>query len=283
MNDSTEKNQTQDVLLLIVKWGGELTEAGQKQAVALGKAFRRLYVHDSGQYGDDVDLGLVRIHSTCRHDLKIYASDEGRVQMTAAAFTKGFLSLEGKLPPILIHMVNSANTNGFLNNNNDCWLEQRKLKRRLKVALHKDAAFGKADYELLAPTQAKSVLYAMQLIQNPLATCHRLRDHVKRLINRLDVLAKESNHAVLRKVDSWDLLLARWKRLYRDYCIPNGEYDVAKIPAIYDSIKYDIQHNPGIFEMSEAYEFFDCAMNLTHIITPQVGNLFLFFFDRNPV
>jgi hypothetical protein len=29
-----------------------------------------------------------------RHDLKIYASDEGRVQMTAAAFAKGLLALE---------------------------------------------------------------------------------------------------------------------------------------------------------------------------------------------
>lgn len=33
-------------------------------------------------------LGFLRLHSTYRHDLKIYASDEGRVQMTAAAFTK---------------------------------------------------------------------------------------------------------------------------------------------------------------------------------------------------
>ena len=33
-------------------------------------------------------LGFLRLHSTFRHDLKIYASDEGRVQMTAAAFTK---------------------------------------------------------------------------------------------------------------------------------------------------------------------------------------------------
>ena len=32
--------------------------------------------------------GLLRLHSTYRHDLKIYASDEGRVQMTAAAFAK---------------------------------------------------------------------------------------------------------------------------------------------------------------------------------------------------
>ena len=32
--------------------------------------------------------GLLRLHSTYRHDLKIYSSDEGRVEMTAAAFAK---------------------------------------------------------------------------------------------------------------------------------------------------------------------------------------------------
>ena len=63
-------------------------------------------------------LGLLRLHSTYRHDLKIYASDEGRVQMTAAAFTKGLLALEGELTPILFQMVKSAHTNGLLDN--DC-------------------------------------------------------------------------------------------------------------------------------------------------------------------
>ena len=51
--------------------------------------------------------GLLRLHSTYRHDLKIYSSDEGRVQMSAAAFTKGLLDLEGNsLTPILVSLVN---------------------------------------------------------------------------------------------------------------------------------------------------------------------------------
>ena len=40
---------------------------------------------------------------TYRHDLKIYSSDEGRVQTSAAAFTQGLLDLEGdSLTPILV-------------------------------------------------------------------------------------------------------------------------------------------------------------------------------------
>ncbi|XP_058771120.1 inositol hexakisphosphate and diphosphoinositol-pentakisphosphate kinase VIP1-like isoform X1 [Vicia villosa] len=49
--------------------------------------------------------GLLRLHSTHRHDLKIYSSDEGRVQMSAAAFAKGLLDLEGQLTPILVSLV----------------------------------------------------------------------------------------------------------------------------------------------------------------------------------
>jgi len=42
----------------------------------------------AGDYAQSQGLGLLRLHSTFRHDLKIYASDEGRVQMTAAAFAR---------------------------------------------------------------------------------------------------------------------------------------------------------------------------------------------------
>ena len=42
----------------------------------------------TGDYAGFPGCGLLRLHSTYRHDLKIYASDEGRVQMTAAAFAK---------------------------------------------------------------------------------------------------------------------------------------------------------------------------------------------------
>lgn len=39
--------------------------------------------------------------------------------MTAAAFAKGLLALEGELTPILVQMVKSANTNGLLDNENE--------------------------------------------------------------------------------------------------------------------------------------------------------------------
>ena len=75
-------------LLMILKWGGELTPAGIQQAEQLGKVFRCIYPGGAGEYGSLPGSGFLRLHNTYRHDLKVYASDEGRVQMTAAAFVK---------------------------------------------------------------------------------------------------------------------------------------------------------------------------------------------------
>ena len=65
-------------------------------AEQIGRSFReRIYQGN----------GLLRLHSTYRHDLKIYSGDEGRVLVSAAAFTKGLLDLEGFLTPILESLV----------------------------------------------------------------------------------------------------------------------------------------------------------------------------------
>jgi inositol hexakisphosphate/diphosphoinositol-pentakisphosphate kinase len=55
--------------------------------------------------GTGIDSGLLRLHSTYRHDLQCQASEEGRCLKTAAAFLKGLLAFEGALAPILASMV----------------------------------------------------------------------------------------------------------------------------------------------------------------------------------
>ncbi len=67
-------------LLLVLKWGGELTKLGEKQAMALGHSFREsLY---PGVGSEVSGGGLLRLHSTFRHDLKIKTSDEVRKNAT---------------------------------------------------------------------------------------------------------------------------------------------------------------------------------------------------------
>jgi len=98
-------------LLVVVKHGGVLTHAGRSQAEALGADFRHS-IYPGASEGGEGGTGLLRLHSTYRHDLKIWSSDEGRVQMSAAAFAKTLLDLEGtSLAPILVSLVN---LNGFM-------------------------------------------------------------------------------------------------------------------------------------------------------------------------
>ncbi len=73
--------------MFILKWGGQLTHSGIEQSIELGKIFRYNLYPTSND-------GILRLHSTYRHDLKVYSSDEGRCVQTAAAFCKGLLDLE---------------------------------------------------------------------------------------------------------------------------------------------------------------------------------------------
>ena len=58
-------------LLLIAKWGGEVTPAGERVAEELGKAFRCMYPGGEGEYSLLPGSGFLRLHSTYRHDLKV--------------------------------------------------------------------------------------------------------------------------------------------------------------------------------------------------------------------
>lgn len=88
---SSESSQ-KDTLWVIVKWGGNLTKEGDEEAINCGKDFR------AAMYPDDD--GLLTLHATYRHDLKIYTTEESREIATAAAFAKGLLCLRGSLAQI---------------------------------------------------------------------------------------------------------------------------------------------------------------------------------------
>lgn len=87
-------------LQMVLKYAGSLTPAGASQAEMLGHKFR------CDMYSGEGEMGLLRLHATQRHDFKVYSSDEGRVQMSAASFTKGLLDLDNdSLTPICVALV----------------------------------------------------------------------------------------------------------------------------------------------------------------------------------
>ncbi|XP_075945647.1 inositol hexakisphosphate and diphosphoinositol-pentakisphosphate kinase 2 isoform X6 [Anarhichas minor] len=258
-------------LLLVLKWGGELTPAGRVQAEELGRAFRCMYPGGQGDYAGFPGCGLLRLHSTYRHDLKIYASDEGRVQMTAAAFAKGLLALEGELTPILVQMVKSGNMNGLLDSDSDSLTDcQQKVKARLHEIMQKGQEFTEEDYQKLAPTGSPSLVNSMKVIQDPVKTCDKVYALIQSLNSQIRKRLEDPKSADLQLYHSetLELMLQRWSKLERDFRMKNGRYDISKIPDIYDCIKYDSQHNASL-GLEDTLELFRLSRALADIVIPQ--------------
>ncbi|XP_072868201.1 inositol hexakisphosphate and diphosphoinositol-pentakisphosphate kinase 1 isoform X6 [Chlorocebus sabaeus] len=258
-------------LLLVLKWGGELTPAGRVQAEELGRAFRCMYPGGQGDYAGFPGCGLLRLHSTFRHDLKIYASDEGRVQMTAAAFAKGLLALEGELTPILVQMVKSANMNGLLDSDGDSLSScQHRVKARLHHILQQDAPFGPEDYDQLAPTRSISLLNSMTIIQNPVKVCDQVFALIENLTHQIRERMQDPRSVDLQLYHSetLELMLQRWSKLEHDFRQKSGRYDISKIPDIYDCVKYDVQHN-GSLGLQGTAELLRLSKALADVVIPQ--------------
>uniref|UniRef100_A0A673KP39 Inositol hexakisphosphate and diphosphoinositol-pentakisphosphate kinase n=1 Tax=Sinocyclocheilus rhinocerous TaxID=307959 RepID=A0A673KP39_9TELE len=258
-------------ILLVLKWGGELTPAGRVQAEELGRAFRCMYPGGQGDYAGFPGCGLLRLHSTYRHDLKIYASDEGRVQMTAAAFAKGLLALEGELTPILVQMVKSANMNGLLDNDieslSGC---QQRVKARLHEIMQKDEIFTEEDFDRLAPTCSSSLVNSMKAVENPVSMCDQVYTLVQSLTSQIRKRLEDPKSADLQLYHSetLEMMLQRWSKLERDFRMKSGRYDISKIPDIYDCVKYDVQHNISL-GLEDTYELFKLSRALANIVIPQ--------------
>uniref|UniRef100_A0A8U8BLK2 Inositol hexakisphosphate and diphosphoinositol-pentakisphosphate kinase n=1 Tax=Geospiza parvula TaxID=87175 RepID=A0A8U8BLK2_GEOPR len=270
-SEDEARRESSPSLLLVLKWGGELTPAGRVQAEELGRAFRCMYPGGQGDYAGFPGCGLLRLHSTYRHDLKIYASDEGRVQMTAAAFAKGLLALEGELTPILVQMVKSANMNGLLDSDSDSLSScQHRVKARLHEIMQKDAEFCEEDYEKLAPTGSASLLNSMTFIQNPVEVCNQVFTLIENLTSQIRKRLEDPKSADLQLYHSetLELMLQRWSKLERDFRMKNGRYDISKIPDIYDCIKYDVQHNCAL-KLEGTTELFKLSKALADVIIPQ--------------
>ncbi|XP_033336724.2 inositol hexakisphosphate and diphosphoinositol-pentakisphosphate kinase isoform X21 [Megalopta genalis] len=285
-DDGTKNRLGEPSLVLILKWGGELTPAGRIQAEELGRIFRCMYPGGQGRHLSEEDsemlpnhgdyagaqgLGLLRLHSTFRHDLKIYASDEGRVQMTAAAFAKGLLALEGELTPILVQMVKSANTNGLLDNDCDSSKYQNMVKTKLHELLQQDRDFTREDREQINPGNALSINAALDFVKNPVRCCQHVHILIQKLMDIVRIKKDDlkTKDAILYHGETWELMGRRWGKIEKDFCTKNKRFDISKIPDIYDCIKYDLQHNNHTLQFEHAEELYIYSKYLADIVIPQ--------------
>ncbi|CAL0321760.1 unnamed protein product [Lupinus luteus] len=273
--------------LMVLKYGGVLTHAGRKQAEELGRYFRNKIYPGEG-------TGLLRLHSTCRHDLKIYSSEEGRVQMSAAAFAKGLLDLEGELTPILVSLVSKDSS--MLDGLEDASIEMKEAKARLNETITCSAktadSNGSPEFPWMVdgaglPPNASELLPKLVKLTKKVTEQVRLlaKDENDKLTERslYDVIPPYDQAKALGKInidvdriaaglpcgsEGFLLMYARWKKLERDlYNERKERFDITQIPDIYDSCKYDLLHNAHL-NLEGLDELFEVAQALADGVIP---------------
>ncbi|KAG9154517.1 hypothetical protein Leryth_014963 [Lithospermum erythrorhizon] len=285
--DNGEGEEKPVEALMVLKYGGVLTHAGRKQAEELGRYFRNNVYPGEG-------TGLLRLHSTYRHDLKIYSSDEGRVQMSAAAFAKGLLDLEGQLTPILVSLVSKDAS--MLDGLDNASIEMEEAKARLNEIIKSGARTGHANGQPEMPWLIDGAGLphdASQLLPILVQLTKKVTEQVKLLAKDEDEeLAETSSYDIIPPYDQakalgktnidvdriaaglpcgsegFLLMFARWRKLERDlYNERKERFDITQIPDVYDSCKYDILHNSHL-NLEGLSELFDVAQVLADGVIP---------------
>ncbi|CAN0924391.1 Inositol hexakisphosphate and diphosphoinositol-pentakisphosphate kinase VIP2 [Linum grandiflorum] len=273
--------------LMVLKYGGVLTHAGRKQAEELGRYFRNNMYPGEG-------TGLLRLHSTYRHDLKIYSSDEGRVQMSAAAFAKGLLDLEGQLTPILVSLVSKDSS--MLDGLDHASIEMEEAKARLNEIITSSVKTITSNLSSDFPWMTDGAglpSNASELLQNLEKLTKKVTQQVRLLAKDEDEeLTETSAHDVVLPYDQakalgktnidvdriaaglpcgsegFLLMYARWRKLEKDlYNERKERFDTTQIPDIYDSCKYDLLHNAHL-NLEGLDELFKVAQLLADGVIP---------------
>ncbi|RVX08643.1 Inositol hexakisphosphate and diphosphoinositol-pentakisphosphate kinase VIP2 [Vitis vinifera] len=318
--------------LMVLKYGGVLTHAGRKQMAnptpaTLGKASNDVTSMISNEVAnrhltwathplqdDCMDAipclgsyvassvhllisgegtGLLRLHSTYRHDLKIYSSDEGRVQMSAAAFAKGLLDLEGQLTPILVSLVSKDSS--MLDGLDNASIEMEEAKARLNEIITsgaKNHTNGSSDVPWMTdggglPSDASELLPKLVKLTKKVTEQVRLlakdEDENLSVTSSYDVIPPYDQAKALGKInidvdriaaglpcgsEGFLLMFARWRKLERDlYNERKDRFDITQIPDVYDSCKYDLLHNAHL-NLEGLDELFKVAQLLADGVIP---------------
>ncbi|KAJ0228654.1 hypothetical protein HA466_0323110, partial [Hirschfeldia incana] len=273
--------------LMILKYGGVLTHAGRQQAEELGRYFRNNMYPGEG-------TGLLRLHSTYRHDLKIYSSDEGRVQMSAAAFAKGLLDLEGQLTPILVSLVSKDSS--MLDGLDTASSEMEEAKAQLNEII---TAGTKLVHDYVS-SELPWMIDGVGLPPQANESLPELIKLAKKVTEQVRLLAKDeeenptepSDYDVVPPYDQakalgksnidvgriaaglpcgsegFLLMYARWRKLEKElYNERRDRFDITQIPDVYDSCKYDLLHNSHL-NLKGLDELFKVAQLLADGVIP---------------
>jgi len=281
--------------MLVMKWGGELTPAGRAQAEELGQRLRKnVYVPYTRT--DDHGAGLLRLHSTYRHDFKVYSSDEGRVMMSAAAFTKGLLALEGSLTPILVSLVHRDEQ--MLDESHAAAptiSKSKVLVKKLMLGANAEEEGSPASSEVAEfaamthrftdrtarvigaevadeplPNKTIGAMVALGSPRDKLERAYVLIGNVIEEMRKMIVDEREdlTGQAEVYNAEKVSIMFGRWVKLHRDFYSKKRGFDLSKVPDLYDCVKFDAIHNSRI-KLPSIPELFYIAKELADFVIPQ--------------
>eukprot|EP00522_Entomoneis_paludosa_P001607 CAMPEP_0172471962 /NCGR_PEP_ID=MMETSP1065-20121228/68088_1 /TAXON_ID=265537 /ORGANISM="Amphiprora paludosa, Strain CCMP125" /LENGTH=1428 /DNA_ID=CAMNT_0013230077 /DNA_START=31 /DNA_END=4318 /DNA_ORIENTATION=- len=280
---------------LILKWGGNLTKLGEKQAIALG------HRHRHEMYPDAPGGGILRLHSTFRHDLKIKTSDEGRVMKTAAAFAKGLLELEGDLPPILVSLVHKEKGSMHMldpTGNKEVKNELDICKDKITANLQKDIDIATAGEEelnqLVGPKELTGLRSAIHEVGNPRRTLMQIHETMGHLLSQLEEMLDDMGSGDEKRIEGGEgvrgrneddvalsgvklykgetllELTERWRFIYdRLYDPESDKFDLSRIPDVHDNVRFDVLHNPQMGLTESLQKLYNLAKEMADTVVPQ--------------
>eukprot|EP00934_Nitzschia_sp_Nitz4_P000211 Nitzschia sp. Nitz4//scaffold133_size116822//59458//63473//NITZ4_003808-RA/size116822-processed-gene-0.32-mRNA-1//1//CDS//3329535399//211//frame0 len=280
---------------LILKWGGNLTKLGENQAIALGERLRQ------DLYPDAPGGGILRLHSTFRHDMKIKTSDEGRVMKTAAAFAKGLLELEGEIPPILVSLVHKEKGSMHMldpSGDKEVKLELDECKERITANLQRDIDFKdtmeKDREQMVGPRELRGMREALAEVGNPRKTLMEIHKTMGNLIDQLEEMLGHMGSGDEKRIEGGEglegdeeeetalsgvklykgetllELVERWKFIHkRLYDADDDTFDLSRIPDVHDNVRFDVLHNPHLGLTSTLEKLYTLAKRMADCVVPQ--------------
>ena len=238
--DSITGKKTVSKALFILKWGGEITHSGLKQAEEFGKFFRENFYINCNE-------GLLRLHSTYRHDFKVYSADEGRCQRTAAAFAKGLLMIDDDLTPILSSFVNSDDSavkmldvSKSISMNETITKHDKKLHSLFvsSTPIKENIYFNNKQNEVII----NNPLETLKEIDNKLSKlCIWIQNHSESTTNTYYLKPNDRSNKIDSNFCSGDtsiLIYKRYMKLVNDFFDDDTEeFNLSKLPDILDSLR----------------------------------------------
>jgi inositol hexakisphosphate/diphosphoinositol-pentakisphosphate kinase len=215
--------------------------------------------------------GILRLHSTFRHDLKIKTSDEGRVMKTAAAFAKGLLELEGDLPPILVSLVHKEKGSMHMldpSGNKEVKMELDECKEKITENMQRDIdvkTAKEADLEqLVGPPELDSLRDALCKLGNPRKMLFQIHQTMGLLISQLEEMLGAMGSGDEKRIEGGEglqnttdddvalsgvklykgetllELTERWRFIYdRLYDPDTDRFDLSRIPDVHDNVRFE--------------------------------------------